>query len=105
MKTNITCPPAARLARELNIDEQTAAQLRRELKAGFEPGFAHWSHAAFEWFERCAKIADFVCGVESLHPARPELLYFNAGDSYATTLIYNHHQGRVTVGTWADAGE
>jgi hypothetical protein len=103
---NITCPPASRLAAELHIDAETAALLRRELKAGYSrPAGEHWSHAAFAWFERCARLADFVNGVESLHPARPGILYFNAGDTYTTTLIFDHAAARVRLGCWGDLVE
>ncbi len=100
---NITCPPAAKIASELNLDLETAQKIREKIKAGYrKPYGEHWSHAANAWFEEVGKLGDFNFGVESLYPKQPEIMYLNAGDTYATTLIFNHNQGRVYLGCWGD---
>lgn len=49
-------------------------------------------------------------GVESLgsgeHPSyAPPFEYLNAGDTYATTLIYKRASDNLYVGTWGDVAE
>jgi len=102
---NITCPPAAKLAAELNLDEDTAALIRAKIKAGYrvERG-THWSHAATAWMEEIATLGDF-CGVDSLYPDLPHIMYCNAEDTYSTTLIFNHSTAQVRIGCWGDIME
>lgn len=49
-------------------------------------------------------------GVEALGPGRdgdhaPPYEYLNAGDRYATTLIYRRATDSLSVGTWGDIAE
>lgn len=49
-------------------------------------------------------------GVEALGPARgpsqsTPYEYLNAGDTYATTLIYNRKTDTLSVGSWGDIAE
>lgn len=99
---NITCPPASKLAADLNLDEDTASRIRAKIKAGYrvERG-THWSHAATAWMEEISKLGDFS-GVESLYPEFPHIMYCNAGDSYASTLIFNHQTEQVRIGCIGD---
>jgi hypothetical protein len=102
---NISCPPASRLASELRLDDKTAVELRNLIKAGYsKPRGEHWSHAASEWMDRVAKLGDFH-GAGSLYPDFPEIMYCNAGDAYAATLIFNHATGQVRLGCIGDIVE
>ena len=100
---NITCPPASKIASELNLDEETALKIRAYIKAGYSPlpGRNHYSHAAIQFMEGLSKLGDFQ-GVESLYPDRPEVFYCNAGDTYAATLIFNRETAQVRLGCWGD---
>jgi hypothetical protein len=51
-----------------------------------------------------------TCGVESLgstdNPGyAPDYEYCNAGDTYATTLIYKRETDRLFIGCWGDIAE
>ncbi len=94
---NITCPPAAKIARELNLDEDTAKAIRERIKKGYK----NPSHDAAKFMEDLNKLGEFA-GVESCYPKRPELYYLNAGDTYNTTLIFNYATGSVRIGCWGD---
>jgi hypothetical protein len=51
--------------------------------------------------EGLCRLGDFH-GVESLYPDRPHLFYCNAGDTYATALIFNWRTEQVRIGCWGD---
>ena len=99
---NITCPPAAKIARELNLHEDTAKAIRERIKKGYKntPN-QHPSHDAAEFMDDLNKLGEFM-GVESCYPKRPELHYLNAGDTYNATLIFNYATGSVRIGCWGD---
>ena len=102
---NITCPPASKLADVFRLDDETAERLRAKIKAGYsKPRGEHWSHTASAWMAEVSAIGDFY-GVESLYPDYPEILYCNAGDTYAPTLIFNHSTAQVRIGCWGDIVE
>lgn len=62
---------------------------------------AHTAAIATAWMEEISKLGDFS-GVESLYPDLPHILYCNAGDSYASTLIFNHQTEQVRIGCIGD---
>lgn len=94
---NIKCPAVPRLVSALNTDEDTAKRIRSYVKAGYErTPHQHPSHDATAFMEGLAKVAEFH-GVESLYPARPEIEYLNAGDSYSATLAFNYRTGNVFI--------
>ena len=97
-----TCPPAVKLSAQLDLNLDTAKKLRAAIKEGYELERGHYSHSVVEFMERIGKIADFHYGVESLYPEKPHIFYLNAGDTYATTLIFNYEQDRFTLGCWGD---
>ena len=100
---NITCPPAAKIARELHLDDETAEKIRAYIKAGYPSNGRgiHYSHAVMEFMEGLSKLGDFS-GVESLYPEKPHIFYCNAGDTYAPTLIFNWRTEQVRIGCWGD---
>jgi hypothetical protein len=108
-KTMNTYPPSsspsiARLVRDLQVEPEKAPALKRLLKRGPEAvRGCHPSHAVVEWLGECEKYLEGTFGVESCYPEKPWLWYLNAGDTYATTLIYDERgQGKVRVGCWGD---
>lgn len=97
-----SAPSIAKIEERLNLDTETAAKIRARIKEGYEqPRHQHPSHAANAFMEELSKLGDFS-GVESLYPEKPQILYCNAGDTYADTLIYNYETERVTLGCWVD---
>jgi len=99
---NITCPPAAKIARELNLDEETAKKIRARIKKGYkDTPNQHPSHDSANFMEELNKLGEFS-GVESCFTQRPEIHYLNAGDTYNPTLIFNDYTGTIRIGCWGD---
>lgn len=85
------------------MGEITAKNVRECIKYGYtvEDG-EHESHAIQRRMEIIALAVDRRHDVQSLYPSHPHIWYLNAGDTYATTLIYNSRTQRVTIGCWGD---
>ena len=97
-------PSIARLQSQLQVSPENAPKLKRLLKRGPEniPG-QHPSHAIAAWLRECEAFIEGTFGPESCYPEKEWLWYLNAGDTYATTLIYdNRRQGKVRIACWGD---
>lgn len=97
-----TCPPAAKIAEYLNLGIDTARAIRKRVKQGIEYDRGHYSHSVCAFMEEIGKLSDFHHGVESLYLEKPHIFYLNAGDTYATTLIYNYNTDTLRLGCWGD---
>ncbi len=97
-------PSVARLEKELHLSPEQAAAVKKLAKRGPEARRGeHISHAIMEWMGELAKLIENPNGVESCHPEKEWLYYVNAGDTYATTLIYDSRgQGKIRVACWGD---
>lgn len=98
-----TCISLRRL-KDLLGDDTAAKTIRTLMREGFETlrGYYHISHDVVGYLEAIEKHCPFSYGVESLYPDLPDIWYFNAGDTYAETLIYNSDSHRWSVGCWGD---
>lgn len=102
MKFIPTCPPVAKLAAALNIPDEQARAIRAHIKSGYSvPRGEHPSHAVAAFLEPLNKLVE-THGVESLYPEKPSRWYLNAGDTYATTLIFNDETDTFRLGCWGD---
>lgn len=120
MKTQYACPPASRLARELNLPAEAAHQLRSLIKHKLDP-------AQFEsvrkWVASCynepALIEQIICaanelmegfGRETIRSTKnwdsfwcdAKFVYINMGDMYVPTLIFNTVSKSFSVAYMAD---
>jgi hypothetical protein len=71
-----------------------------ELKALMEDGYIKRT------LTRASVILD-GCGVEYLVPNNntQPIAYVNMGDTYSTTLLFDHHKNRFVIGSWGDLVE
>jgi hypothetical protein len=123
MNTNYACPPASRLAAELNVSMDTAVQLRALIKGRIDP-------ATFEtvrtWIGQChnepAHIEKVLCaanelidgfGIEVIRSSKiwshywcdTRFVYINAGDVYAPTLVFNTVAQTFCISCMADLAD
>ena len=98
MKVIPSCPSVARLT---SIGVDNPEQVHHRIKQGFEIGNGHISHSVADFLEEINSLSGHF-GVESLYPERPEIWYLNAGDTYTTTLCYNHDSDRFFIACWGD---
>lgn len=114
-------PPAAKIAAELRIDDATARRIRKILKGDEDPRTVDrtdaWVRSCYHeprWREQAEHAVDVLLethGVEALFATGgrksqrigwPEFTYCNAGDTYATTLVFDHRTDAVLITTWGD---
>lgn len=111
-------PTVKRMMRDLHIDKETATKVRKlmtgELDPLTVPACAQWVRQCYHSphhveAELCAIDAVLgTHGVEGLgRPGRlsPHFSYCNTGDSYATTVCYNHIKRRYEITSWGDLVE
>ncbi len=123
MNTHYSCPPASRLAKELDLPIDTAVQLRAVIKGRINP-------ADFEtvrtWIKQCfhepAHIEQVLCaaneimdgfGIEVIRSSKSwqtywcdaRYVYINAGDVYASTLVFNTLAQTFTIACMADLAD
>lgn len=123
MNSHYACPPASRLAKELNLPMDIAMQLRALIKGRLNP-------ADFEtvstWIKRChhepAHIEQVLCaaneimegfGIEVIRSSKvwrefwcdARYVYINAGDVYAPTLVFNTLAQTFTIACMADLAD
>jgi hypothetical protein len=82
--------------------EEKEKQLIKAALAGVEPTtrWAHPSHAQAAHLEILDEILG-TCGVEGM--VEPDVQYCNAGDTYATTLLY--YEDELWIGDWGSIVE
>jgi hypothetical protein len=98
-----TCPTTERL-RLAGVENPEA--FRKLAKEGFEYTRydGHISHAVAAFLEPLNSIGGFS-GVESLYPNAENLWYLNAGDTYTSTVFYDHYQDRFFISSLGDLAE
>lgn len=89
-------PSAARMVKMLNISKTDAVALKALMEAGY--------------IKRTLKHADQLLdgsGVEYLVPddGTQPIAYVNMGDTYLTTLLFDHEKNRFVIGSWGDVVE
>lgn len=96
------CPTVDSLEQKLNLSHEAALAVRKRAKKGFAVDRGvHWSHAVNSFMDELSRLGEFS-GAESLYPEKPELYYLNAGDTYASTLIYNYNHNTIRIGCLGD---
>ena len=103
-------PNAKRIDYALGCGIETARAIRSKLKAGFDwsPAYdGHVSHGISAWLREVEKLSPSTYGVESLHDGgdggkHSHLWYFNTGDPYNTTLVFNDETDCVSIACWGD---
>ncbi len=123
MKTHYACPPASRLAAELDLTMDAAMQLRAVIKGRIDP-------ATFEtvrtWIGQChhepAHIEQVLCaaneimkgfGIEVIRSSKTwqqfwcdaRYVYINAGDVYVPTLVFNTLSQTFSIACMADLAD
>jgi hypothetical protein len=102
-----------RLLRKIDVMD-SLKQARRIAKAeldflrNHDPEYSgcHISHAVVKALEKAeaylrSKDENWTFGVEST--SEPDIIYLNAGDTYAETLLF--HNGTFKIGCWGDIVE
>lgn len=117
--TNYTCPPATRIAKEMNLPMGTAKTLRAlargEILIRDNPDFPvtnQWAASCYNYPRRIDLILSAMnetagtYGVEAFNSRKSRMHaiaeYLNTGDTYATTLLFRHDSGTFRLTSWGD---
>lgn len=108
--------PSAKTIERAGCDRATALKIRRVLDTRLDPGDA--SEQTRKWVQSCyhtpsdesmmLHAADCLLenhGVEGFEVDGRHFSYSNAGDTYATTLIFDHSNAKWIVASWGDIVE
>ena len=93
-----SAPSVKRLAESLGISEKQADALRYQMKTGNLP-VRGILHLVREYMG--ADDVEYIESREDTMYTRKGLSYVNTGDSYATTLVYDHKTHKFSVAPWA----
>lgn len=106
-------PPTDQIVSELRITAKQARAMRDLVESDWitayedDTGYGrsgHWSHLIVWLMGKLSDVGEFH-GAESLYPEQPNIYYLNAGDTYATTLLYDHDEMEFSIGCWGDLME
>ena len=117
-------PPAAKIAATLQIELATARRIRKILKGQEDPRTVEqtdaWVRSCYHepaWREQAEHAVDVLLetsGVEAAFATGgrksqrigwPEFTYCNAGDTYATTIVFDRRADAVLLTCWGDTLE
>lgn len=112
-------PSVKRIASRLNIDRETAQTIRHIMDGSVDPKSFD---SVDSWLRQCYNMPNTVelrmCainevlgthGVEALgemtFPNGPHYSYCNTGDTYACTVMYDHHENEFLISDWGSIAE
>ena len=107
------CPTTKSLREKLCLSHESAKKVRKILKDGPNDFFRgrwgmHFSHAIGDMMDKVSEAMNSkenhfaFFGYESLYPSRPNIFYINAGETYASTLIYNYETDTARIACIGD---